>query len=190
MARERKIVSVFGAPGMGKSALAKSWLTAYQQVNGPDSVRALDPSRTLGDVGEWPGRAVLRDWFDELTGHGEGPAGGGWGPGMLVLDDADRWLRPWIQDEVVDLWLANRHLGLDIVVTAHRPQAVPKDMIGSSSELWLFAMEEPRALDYFARIPTLRALLTGEVELPTEPGYALRVVPRSRSVQLVDVFNR
>jgi type IV secretory pathway VirB4 component len=47
VARERKIVSVFGAPGMGKSALAKSWLAAYQQVNGPDSVRALDPSRTL-----------------------------------------------------------------------------------------------------------------------------------------------
>jgi chromate transporter len=34
------------------------------------------------------------------------------------------------------------------------------------------------------------ALLTGEVELPTEPGYALRVVPRTRTVQLVDVFNR
>lgn len=193
MARERKIVAAFGAPGMGKSALGRVLISGYIAQHGTGSVRALDPSRTFEDLGvsEWPGRSGVEDWLSELTGDGEGPGGGGWGPGLVVLDDADRWLRPWIQEEVVDLFIANRHLGLDLFITAHRPQAVSKDLVGGVSELWLFAQEEPHALEYFMRMQALKATLkSSDVELPTEPGYALRVVPRRREVSLVDVFNR
>ncbi len=193
MARERKVIAAFGAPGMGKTAWVKQLIDGYQAANGPGSVRALDPSRSLGELGEWPGRgAPLKAWLAEVTGNGDGPAGGGWGPGLLVLDDADRWLRPWIQEEVLDLWLANRHLGLDVAITAHRPQAVSKEMIGAASELWLFAQEESHALDYFRNVGTVRRALERDesFDLPTEPGFALRIVPRRDEILMVDVFNR
>lgn len=189
--RERKVVTVLGAPGMGKSALAKQLVERYQLAHGEDAVRVLDPSGTFPELGEWPGRRQVNAWIEELTADGEGPKGGGWGPGLLVLDDADRYLLPTSFDSFRDVWLANRHLGLDVVVTAHRAPAVPKDLLGSSSELWLFAQEEPRALEYLAKIPALRATFDELADpLPVEPGFALRVVPRRREVQLVDVFNR
>lgn len=190
MSRQRKVVIALGAAGMGKSALAVKLVERYQAAGG--AVRVLDPSRAFpGGLGEWSGRGQVMAWLDELTGHGEGPAGGGWGPGMVVFDDADRWLRPWIQESVIDLAVANRHLGLDVLVTGHRPQGLPKELLGNASELWLFAQEEPLALQYLAKIPALSgALADGDLELPTEPGLALRVVPRERRVELVDVFDR
>lgn len=172
---------------MGKTALAKKLLAAY-----PGDKRILDPSGnfTEEEGHEWPGRRNVNEWIDELTAEGGGPAKGGWGPGLLVLDDADRYLTATAADSFRDVWLANRHLGLDVIVTAHRPQGVPKDLLGSTEELWLFAQEEPRALDYLASIPALRFLATEGAELPTEPGYALRVKLRARAVELVDVFDR
>lgn len=187
--RERKVVVALGSPGMGKSALASKLINSYRATFGPESVRMLDPSGTFDD-GEWPGRKGVDAWINELTADGEGPKGGGWGPGLLVLDDADRYLLPQSFDSFRDVWLANRHLGLDVIVTAHRAPAVPKDLLGSATELWLFAQEEPRALEYLAKIPALRATFDELADpLPTEPGLALRVVPRFRTVQLVNVFD-
>lgn len=184
MSRERKVIVVLGAPGMGKSALAKQLVDAYD-----GEVRVLDPSGTFPELGEWCGRRNVNAWIEELTGDGEGPKGGGWGPGLLVLDDADRYLLSTSFDSFRDVWLANRHLGLDVIVTAHRAPAVPKDLLGSATELWLFAQEEPRALEYLAKIPTLRPCFDELADpLPTVPGLALRVVPRARTVELIRVF--
>lgn len=189
--RERKVIVALGAPGMGKSAWARQLVTRYQGAHGDDSVRVLDPSGTFDELGEWPGRKRVNEWISELTADGEGPKAGGWGPGLLVLDDADRYLLPMSFDAFRDVWLANRHLGLDVIVTAHRAPSVPKDLLGAASELWLFAQEEPRALEYLARIPALRATFDELADpLPVVPGHALRVVPRRREVTLVDVFNR
>lgn len=187
--RERKVVVVLGAPGMGKSALCKRLIAAYQRQHGADSVRALDPSHTFPGLGEWPGRRNVVDWIEQLTAEGEGPRGGGWGPGMLVLDDADRYLLPQSYDAWRDVWLANRHLGLDVVVTGHRAPALPKDLLGSASELWLFAMEEPRALEYLAKIPTLASTFKqNRAPLPKEKGEALRVIPSAHSLQRVRIW--
>jgi hypothetical protein len=189
-ARERRVVTVLGTVGMGKSALAKKLVANYQDAHGPDSVRVLDPSYSFGDLGEWPGRRGVDEWINEVTGDGEGPRNGGWS-GLLVLDDADRYLFAHSYDSFRDVWLANRHLGLDVIVTAHRPQGVPKELLSSSSELWLFAQEEANALDYLARLPSVGARFKelGPDALPTEKGLALRVVPRARSADLVRVFD-
>lgn len=188
--RERKVVVVLGAPGMGKSALCKRLITAYQREHGAQSVRALDPSGTFPGIGEWPGRRNTTAWIEELTAEGEGPKAGGWGPGLLVLDDADRYLLAQSFDAWRDVWLANRHLGLDVVVTGHRAPALPKDLLGAASELWLFAQEEPRALEYLAKLPSLRGTFQAnpDAPLPTEKGEALRVVPRARSIQRVRIW--
>lgn len=184
--RERKIILALGAPGMGKSALAKQVIRAYEAQHGHDSVRALDPSGTFPEQGEWPGRKGVTEWIDELTDEGRG----NW-HGLLVLDDADRYLTSAASTESFrDVWLANRHLGLDVLVTAHRPQGVPKDLIASSSELWLFAQEEPRALEYLAEVRAVRTAMESAATkgLPTRVGYALRVIPRDGSAELVKLF--
>lgn len=189
MGRERKVTVILGAPGMGKTALVKRVVAAYQRQHGAKSVRALDPSGALPGLGEWPGRRNTTAWIEELTAEGEGPGAGGWGPGLLVLDDADRYLLPMSLDAWRDVWLANRHLGLDVIVTGHRAPALPKDLLGAASEFWLFAQEEVRALDYLASIPTLRGAFKGIASpLPAVKGLALRVVPATRSVQLMRIW--
>jgi hypothetical protein len=185
MGRERAIAVALGAPGMGKSALTKKLVARY-----PGEVRVLDPSGSFDELGEWPGRRGVQDWIDELTAEGEGPAGGGWGPGLLVLDDCDRYLTAQAVDNFRDVWLANRHLGLDVIANAHRPQGVPKDMIASAHRLYLFAQEEPRALEYLMKIRQVALAVGGAyVELPTRPGKALLVQLRGDvGVSEVDVF--
>lgn len=189
--RERKVVIALGTVGMGKSALVRKMIAPYQAQHGANSVRALDPSRTFEDLGisEWPGRKGVEPWIDAVTGDGEGPRNGGW-CGLLILDDADRYLQSHSRDAFNDVWTANRHLGLDVVITAHRPQGIPKEAISSASELWLFAQEEVNALDYLRQIPTIKASTQGVDALPTEAGIALRVIPRARTAELVDVFDR
>lgn len=185
MGRERKIIVALGAPGMGKSALARELLKRYRGEK-----HILDPSYSFPEFGGvWPGRKGVTDWIDKLTGYGEGPRKGG-RTGLLVLDDCDRYLTSASFDNWRDVWLANRHLGLDVVATAHRPSMVPKDLLGSATELWLFAQEEPRALAYLAEIKALKPTLgpRKELPLPTEPGEALRVVPRSGVVQRVRLW--
>lgn len=178
---------------MGKSALLRLLVNHYPPSAG--SVLILDVSNTFEDLEservsvENPGRRNIQSWIDDVTGEGEGPRNGGFGPGLLVLDDADRYLSYSSFDGFRDVWLANRHLGLDVAVSAHRPQGVPKELLGATSELWLFAQEEAGAIEYLARMPTLRATFRDhDAPLPTEAGVALRVVPAQRSIQTVRIF--
>lgn len=183
MSRVREIVVALGAAGMGKTFLTRQLVDRY-----PGDVRVLDPGGAF-EFGEWPGRKGTEEWISELTADGEGPAGGGWGPGLLVLDDADRYLAAHSMDAWRDVWLANRHLQLDVMVNAHRPQGLPKDLLGCTRELWLFAQEEPRALEYLASVPSLAPIFREAREpLPTKAGEALRVRVFDRSIKRIKLF--
>lgn len=182
--RERRVMVALGAQGVGKTALARKLVDSYDA--GP--VRILDPSGNWGERGEWPGRRETDAWIDELTAEGGGPGKGGWGPGLLVLDDADRYLLAQSHDSFRDVWLANRHLGLDVLVTAHRAPSIPKDLLGAADELWLFRQAEVRALDYLSKIPALEFLLEEGYELPREKGLALRVMVHEHTGELVKIF--
>ncbi len=188
MARLRRVVVALGAPGSGKTGgLIRPLVQRYLAAGG--QVRILDPGGEFDELGEWPGRGAVDEWIDELTACGEGPRAGGWGPGLLVLDDADRYLGPGRSKAWDDVWMANRHLGLDVLVSAHRPQGVPKELLGAAHELWLFQQDEPRALEYLADIPALRPVFEGnEHPLPNERGLALRVLVREQQLQLVRLF--
>lgn len=188
-ARSRTVVTILGAPDMGKSTLARAFLDRY-----PDSAGAkiiCDPARQWEDS-EFPGfePKALEDWANELHGHGEGPANGGRGPGIVLLDDSDRYIYPASWNVWRHLWLANRHIQLDVIVTAHRPQGVPKDLLEATQELWIFNLEESHAIDYLSTCgPTLKATFRNNADpIPAEKGLALRVIRRERRTELVKVF--
>lgn len=191
--RERIIVVALGAPSMGKTRLVNALVDRYPASAG--TVRALDPAGQW-DWGEWPGgsQKLLKAWLQELKGEnedGQRIPGAERHRGLLILDDCDRYISnsSFVRDGWRDLLVANRHYHLDIAATAHRPQGVPKDMLASATELWLFAQEEPLALEYLRKIPTLAGTFAqNKAPLPVKAGLALRVRPRAREVKLVKLF--
>lgn len=189
MGRPRKIVTALGAQGVGKTTLVKHIATAYAAAFGRESIIALDPGGQFAEFnGVWPGRRGVREWIAELTANGDGPAKGGWGPGLLILDDADRYIDPHAYNDFRDVWIANRHLGLDVIVNGHRPQGVPKELLGCTHDLYLFQQEEPHAVEYLQKIPSLKlALANGNDLIPTEPFIALKVSRGQRETELVQV---
>lgn len=190
MSRPRKIVTILGAQGVGKTTLVMHLARQYLSTFGPGSIRALDPANQFEEFGgEWPGRGGVRDWINALTAHGDGPRAGGWGPGLLILDDADRYIQAHAYTDFQDVWIANRHLGLDVIVSAHRPQGVPKDLLGCTHELYLFQQEEPLALEYLMRIPSLKRMAAeaaDEEMLPEVPFVALKLA-RGNPPELVAI---
>lgn len=187
--RERRLVTILGAPGMGKTSLVNRIVDRYPSAAG--SVRALDPAGQW-DWGEWPGHGrALKEWLMELKGedeYGRRIQGADYHRGLLILDDCDRYLgaSSFVKDGWRDLWLANRHYHMDIVATAHRPQGVPKDLIASSHELWLFAQEEALALEYLWKFPSLQR--SGLKALPAKAGEAVRIRPRLQEAVTVKLF--
>lgn len=188
MARDRRVVIMLGMKGMGKTRLLNLMIDRYPAAAG--SVRALDRSHQWA-WGEWPGRGkALQEWLQELMGEDKDgrplPSAPGKHRGLLVLDDADRYLTSSsaVGDLFRDLWLANRHYQMDLAVTAHRPQGIPKDLINAADEIWIFPIGEPRALDYLREIPALER--AGLRQLPERAGVALRV--RANTLQEVTLF--
>lgn len=206
--RDRVIVVALGMPGMGKSLLARQYAQAYQ---GKKII--LDMNRQW-EGGEWvPGAqndpSLLDPWINRITNNGEGPPTKLYdrngqrvdihgrpirvGPegAMLILDDADNYLpthngaSPWRC-----LWIKNRHLRLDVLITAHRTQGLPKELIAAARTLWLFAMNEPYALKYLAKIPALSNSGVDGFRLPQEKFKALRVDMLTGEVSERVVFQR
>jgi hypothetical protein len=221
MGRERKVVVVLGAPGTGKTGgVVIPLVRQYVKRHGAESVRGLDVSGDLAmalpDMAtqwEWPGSSKVDEWFRTLTAEGQGPAGGGWGPGLLVLPDADRYLSPHTMGSMRDLWLANRHLGLDVILDAHRPQEFPPGLFLAASEIWLFSLEEVNANEKLSHVKGIgriirmrlahmretsekkRAQLAKQIAeeeilpLPTEKGQALRINPKTGDVGAFRLFH-
>ena len=202
---------MLGAPGMGKTLftrrLVDAWATSFRQEHpgffkgNPNRrlpIFIADPNRGFpAPYGEFPAGgnedpSLLYPWIRGITGNGEGPPVSkrvGMEGGLIVLDDADVYLEntnginPWRP-----LWTKNRHLRLDVIVTAHRPQGVPKEMIAAAKMMYLFAMEEPNAVTWLQKIPCLQGL---DMELPDEPFYALKLALRPREEpRIVKLFNK
>jgi hypothetical protein len=199
-ATSRKIVLILGTVDQGKTTLARWLLKGMSNERGP--LIAVDPARQFPG-GEWPrgfgyDQDVQRRWLQEITNDGEGPmmpptrdSDGNAirkrvGPegAVLLLDDADRFL-PNYPSRWADVWMANRHLRLDVIVTAHRPQDIPKPLIESASYLYLFNMGEPRALDYIRKIGWVGSLAS---KMPDRQGLCLAISRMPRGARWLDVF--
>lgn len=196
--RNRFILPILGAPGAGKTVLARAILQRYRRLYPRSQVIVCDPNRSWSKAegGEWVSGAdedpsLLYPWIRRITNNGDGPGQNSRvtrDGALLLLDDADGYLvntnqaNPWRC-----VWQRNRHLRLDLIATAHRPAGLPKDLIAAASELFLFRMDEPNALNYFAKIPAI-----GEIagKLPSRDGECLHVSLNPRFVQTINVFNK
>lgn len=204
--RMRFVISMMGAQGMGKSSLAKKWFERYQ---GDKFVLTFNDE--WGAYNRLPVEAYedarkLEPWIREnISGHSRGPCleprPDGSCPheprharlvtpkgAMLLFDDCEDIIPNHSGPSAYSpLWWRNRHLRLDIICIGHMSQAMNKQMLGMSHEIWIFAMEEPGTLKYLSRIPSIGDL--GTTKIPSKPGWALRVQLRPKKrITLVNTF--
>lgn len=165
--RDRHLVVVLGTNGMGKS-----WLTDLAKrewrknnPNAPIFVLSKRQRNAFWVAGADENKKLLYPWVRRLTNNGIGPTDPPT-PGQLVglegafveLDDAENAIPPMTMSTPWHcLWTENRHLRLDVFLTAHRPQDISKTAIGCAHHLYLFAMDEPYAFDYLSDLPSLRS---------------------------------
>lgn len=135
-----KTVVILGAPASGKTTLIDKWIKDYRDAGG--QVKILDPSAQFGSAGEWPSEGP-EAYLEGLKGNFSG---------LLVLDDADRYLSASPKGIWRDLFTSFRHWGVNLLVVARRPQGVPKDVIASADELVLFRMSEVHARNYLSKL--------------------------------------
>lgn len=149
--RERQIIVAVGAAGTGKTTLVQSLYGLAMQRG--ESVTVIDPN---GKIGFWPADldAYLLERFAARA------------PGLLVLDDADSYVprvtsaaSPWKQ-----LWLRNRHLCTDVLVSARRPASLDPLMLSNCDALYVFATSR-------ADVPGIRRLqeIAPGLRVPTTP---------------------
>ncbi len=156
-----KTAVVLGAPGSGKTSLVASWIEDYQKRGG--DVLILDPSAQFGDAGIWPDDGP-ENFLLDIKGKFRG---------LLVLDDADRYLSATPRGIWRDLFTSFRHWGVNLLVVARRPQGIPKDVIASADEVIIFRLSEVHAKKY------LKELVGADIleEIPRDRFKFLMVSP-------------
>lgn len=197
--RDRKVVVMLGAIGMGKTVLTNWLIAQHRRAHPKAKIIALDRNRQF-TFGEWPpdfswSKKVQYEWVKQITNNGRGPPGPRVGKdgALVVLDDSDLYLSefksPW--DE---MWTSPRQLFLDLIASGHRTQGLPKELLNAASDLVLFWAGEVHGQEYLRKFigPELVARIPqpapGDDEGETVKGLALWVKPRSRVGRVVDVF--
>jgi GTPase SAR1 family protein len=135
-----KTAVILGAPGSGKTTLVESWIADYKKTGG--DVVILDPSRQFPGEGVWPEEGPEK-FLMGLKGKFRG---------LLVLDDADRYLSATPRGIWRDLFTSFRHWGVNLLVVARRPQGIPKDVIASADEIIIFRLSEVHARSYLGKL--------------------------------------
>lgn len=129
--RERRIVAILGAQGTGKSTLAKA-LVGRAMSRG-ERVTIFDPNGAMG------GYPLPDDVEGHLAAKLERRS-----VGLLLADDADRYVpkRPRDSSPWRKIFLTNRHLDIDLLVTARRPQNLPDELLSGVDVLFVFQMSQ------------------------------------------------
>ncbi len=124
---------LFGPSGCGKTTVAEQIVRGYTLLDG--KAWAVDPN------GAWDGTPGVKSlWPAEGTSGVDAMLADSvkWGPGLIIFDDADGYLRH--STEIQSTYLtSNRHFKKDQLVISRRPQGIPKDAIASARFVALFA---------------------------------------------------
>jgi hypothetical protein len=141
-------ILIFGPNGCGKTTVAEQLAHFYVRgTNVRGKAWAIDPNGAFEKSEE-----VKSLWDHKLQEEGVDVMlmdCRRWGPGLLIFDDADAYIRfsTRIQRNALT---SNRHQQKDQIVIARRPQGIPKDAIASAKAVFLFAgsLTEVGARDY------------------------------------------
>lgn len=145
-------ILIFGPNGCGKTTIAEKLAAFYvrgTRVRG--KAWAIDPNGAFEKSED-----VKSLWNSELEEAGvdeilkDCPR---WGPGLIIMDDADRYIR-WSTRIQRNALTSNRHQKKDQILIARRPQGVPKDAIACAKAVILFAgsLTEVGAREYLEGI--------------------------------------
>lgn len=75
------------------------------------------------------------------------------GGAVLLVDEVDLIAPPRsMKQEVRTLWRRSRHVGLSVVATTQRPEAVSREVSAQSQHILALHLVEPAALDYMGEI--------------------------------------
>lgn len=177
-------VFIAGSSGSGKSTAAwKHYLQYYPRrilldFTGEwdnhadevvtDVVQLSVALRRLAPKGKWTisaaldGDEALQDFVDYLipVPRLEDSPVRRVGGAVLLVDEVDLIAPPRsMRQEVRTLWRRSRHVGLSIVATTQRPEAVSREVSAQSQQVLCLQLVEPAALDYMADL--MRVDLSG-----------------------------
>jgi len=136
---------LLGPSGSGKTTFAEQIAHYYVRLGG--RAWAIDPNGAWVDSPDvkslWPsdGDAGIEDLMN---------ASAKWPPGLIIGDDADRYVGPHPTMPVKIYITSNRHIAKDQLWISRRPQGIPKDLFGVMHFVALFpgALMEPGARKY------------------------------------------
>lgn len=139
---------LFGPNGCGKTTFAEQIAHYYARLGG--KVWAVDPN------GAWVKAEGVKSLWPEDGAEGVDAMlldSKRWGPGLVIFDDADSYIRHATQTQLTYL-TSNRHYRKDQIVIARRPQGIPKDAIASARfiGIWPGALTEVHAHKYLGGI--------------------------------------
>lgn len=148
-ARPYRMMLVLGAPGAGKTSLVEETIARYAQNHRSNPIVVLDPNAQFAPpLGVWPPDGDAAGWLERFKAERAKRSNP---PGLLVLDDADRYLTGAPPTGIFrDLFTSFRHWRLDVIVNARRTQDIPKVAISSSQALALFIHRELYGRQYLA----------------------------------------
>lgn len=125
--REFRVVMCVGGQGSGKTSVARTLYGRAMQAG--RRVVVYDPNDSTRGI--WP-KDLDADLEARLKARGVD---------MVVIDDVDVHVRPWQLSEPGpwrDVSLRNRHVGVDLILTARSLASMPPELLSAVDVLYVF----------------------------------------------------
>lgn len=189
--RPFRMATFLGAPASGKTTLIEMLLWRYRREVPENPTYVLDPNAAFPDDpgAVWPEDGDAELWLSRLK---DARAKQGTPPGLLLLDDADRYLSGGAPRGVwKDLFTSFRHWRLDVFLNARRTQDIPKMAIQSADTCYIFRQREVHGREYLAKqlgeeiLPHIPTAPFEYLRVDVDSGELLRGVTRARRTRTV-----